>query len=188
MPIRSRAAKPPVQSLTRRLFAKFRRGASLIVMSMRQCLASIFLLLSGVLVGRAALADSPVDGNWLTADKGGIVQVYHCGDLLCGRLMWFRLDPNDPNPQALDLRNPDLSQRNRPLCGLTFIYGFKSTGPDNWEDGTIYDPDDGNTYHATITLRPDGTLDLHGYIGISLFGKSEIWTRYSQPLPACPGR
>jgi uncharacterized protein (DUF2147 family) len=140
-----------------------------------------------VLIGAAAPSES-LEGYWLTAKKDGIIQILRCGEALCGKLAWFRIPPNDPNQQGLDLHNPDPARRNRPLCGLTFMSSFKATGPDTWEDGAIYDPDSGNTYHANMKLRPDGTLDLHGYIGISLFGRSEVWTRYTQPVPTCPTR
>ena len=107
------------------------------------------------------------------------------GDVLCGRLVWFRLKPGDSN---LDLSNSDPKLRNRPLCGLVFMTGFKPADPNNWEDGRVYNTDDGNTYHATMRLQPDGTLRLHGYIVVTLIGASEIWTRHTGPVPACPGR
>jgi uncharacterized protein (DUF2147 family) len=139
------------------------------------------------LTGAGGSSESP-EGYWLTAKKDGIIQILRCGEAWCGKLAWFRIAPNDPNPQALDLHNPDPARRDRSLCGLTFMSGFKAGGPGSWEDGAIYDPESGNTYHATIKLRTDGTLDLHGYIGISLFGRSEVWTRYTQPVPTCPTR
>jgi uncharacterized protein (DUF2147 family) len=129
-------------------------------------------------------------GKWLTEKKDGIVEIYRCGDsdTLCGRLMWFQIKPDDPNPQGLDLKDPDPARRNQPLCGLIFMSGFKPSEPNKWVDGSVYDPDNGNTYDATMKLRADGTLDLHGYIGISLIGASEVWTRYKDPVPQCPGR
>ena len=149
----------------------------------------LLILLPGLLAltGAAAPGESP-EGYWLTAKKDGIIQILRCGEALCGKLAWFRISPNDPNQQGLDINNPDPARRSRPLCGVTFMSGFKAAGPGGWEDGAIYDPESGKTYHATLTLRPDGTLDLHGYIGIPLFGRSEVWTRYTQPVPTCPTR
>jgi len=128
------------------------------------------------------------EGRWLTEKKNGIVEIFRCsggGDILCGRLLWFRLKPGGSN---LDVSNPDPKQRNRPLCGLVFMSGFRPDDPNNWEDGRVYNSDDGNTYHATMRLQPDGTLRLHGYILVTLIGASEIWTRHTGPVPACPGR
>jgi uncharacterized protein (DUF2147 family) len=153
--------------------------------------AAIVLLLCASRLAGAAVPEGSAEGNWLTEKKSGIILIFRCpgaSGQLCGKLVWFRIRPDDPNPQALDLRNPDPAQRNKPLCGLVFMYGFKPAEPGSWTDGTIYDPDSGNTYHATMKLRADGTLDLHGYIGISLLGRSEIWSRYTQPVPSCPAR
>jgi len=150
-------------------------------------------LVALVLLQTAALAATAKTGGplgtWLTEKKSGIVEIYRCADsdALCGRLVWFKIKPDDPNPLGLDLKDPDPARRNQPLCGLTFMWGFKPSDPGKWEDGSVYDPDDGRTYHANMKLRDDGTLDLHGYIGISLIGRSEIWTRYTDPVPECPG-
>jgi uncharacterized protein (DUF2147 family) len=153
---------------------------------MRRLLPLFMPIVALALLG-ATPASGP-EGNWLTEKKDGIVSIYRCGgETLCGKIAWFRIPPNDPNPQGLDLHNPDPSRRNQPVCGLQFMSGFKLADPGSWEDGSVYDPDSGNTYHATMKLRPDGTLDLHGYIGISLLGRSEVWTRYTTPLPTCPG-
>lgn len=137
----------------------------------------------------AAQPNSSPEGYWLTEKKSGIVEIFRCSsDMLCGRLAWFRIKPSDEDQSGLDVKNPDPSRRNQSECGLVFMSGFKPAGPANWEDGSVYSPDDGHTYRANITLRADGTLRLHGYIGISLIGASEIWTRYTDPVPQCPTR
>ena len=136
----------------------------------------------------AAQPGSSPEGRWLTEKKNGIIEIFRCGNNLCGRLLWFRIKPGDSNQQGVDFENPDPKQRNRPLCGLVFMSGFKPDGPNGWEDGRVYNSDDGNTYHATMTLQPDGRLRLHGYIVVTLIGASEIWTRHTGPVPSCPGR
>ena len=136
----------------------------------------------------AAQPGSSPEGRWLTEKKNGIIEIFRCGNNLCGRLLWFRIKPGDSNQQGVDLENPDPKQRNRPLCGLVFMSGFKPDGPNGWEDGRVYNSDDGNTYHATMTLQPDGRLRLHGYIVVTLIGASELWTRHAGPVPPCPGR
>jgi uncharacterized protein (DUF2147 family) len=149
------------------------------------------LFLGAFLLIGAASPDRSPEGLWLTENQSGVVDIFRCwagGTELCGKLVWFRIDPDRPNPQGLDLKNPDPALRKQSLCGRMFMYGFKPADPDSWEGGTIYDAENGNTYHATMNLRPDGTLRLHGYIGISLIGASEIWTRYTQPVPSCPTR
>ena len=157
---------------------------------MRTLWIPLILLLLGSTIAAAAAPGAAPEGYWRTAGGDGIIEIARCGadDTLCGKIAWFRIDPDDPNPQGLDLKNPDPSRRSRSLCGLTFMYGFKPAAPSQWDGGAVYDAESGKTYNATMTLRPDGKLDLHGYIGISLFGRSEIWTRFTQPVPSCPGR
>jgi uncharacterized protein (DUF2147 family) len=185
---------PPATELSIRTAAEeagrcSRSIASYNLFAMHNLLKSVALLLGALVITGAATPGPPPEGDWLTEKKDGIVEISRCGgDTLCGRLVWFRIDANDPNPQALDIKNPDPARRNQPLCGLTLMYGFKPAGPNSWEDGTVYDPEGGKTYHATLKLRDDGAIDLHGYIGFSLFGRSEIWTRDTQPVPSCPTR
>jgi uncharacterized protein (DUF2147 family) len=150
-------------------------------------LAAMAMLIAGGATAANAGADL-IEGRWLTQAKDGIVEIYRCAPgSVCGRLLWLRLTPADNDPQAIDNRNPAPQLRNRPLCGLMIMWGFRQDGNNSWS-GSIYDPASGNTYQATMALRPDGTLDVRGYVLISLFGRSEIWTRFGGPIPACPGR
>lgn len=156
-------------------------------MNTTRAFVTIAMLLTALLTTRGAQADAP-EGRWLTQDKDGVVEIYHCGEVLCGRLLWFRMQSLHDNPQALDIHNPTVGLRNRPLCGLVILSGFRPEGQDRWTGGSAYDPESGHTYSGNITLEPDGHLSLRGYIGISLFGRSEEWTRYTQPVPSCPGQ
>ena len=143
------------------------------------------LLLTATIAAEAA---GGVEGRWLTQGKSGVVEIYGCGDgTLCGRLVWFRIKPNETDPLLLDRHNPTPPLRNRSVCGLVFMQGFRQHGPDSWGDGSLYDPESGNTYSGRLTLNPDGTLSLRGYLGISVIGRTEHWTRFTQALDDCPG-
>jgi uncharacterized protein (DUF2147 family) len=66
------------------------------------------------------------------------------------------------------------------------MWGFRPDGPHRWSGGAIYDPASGKTYSAEMTLRPNGTLGVRGYVLLSLFGRSEVWTRFTRSIPHCP--
>ena len=84
-----------------------------------------------------------------------------------------------------DVLNPNDALKARPICQLPMLGGFNKTGPGEWEDGWIYNPEDGDTYKSRIVLQDDGRLRVRGFIGVPWLGKSQIWTRPSEPLQEC---
>jgi uncharacterized protein (DUF2147 family) len=68
-------------------------------------------------------------------------------------------------------------ERGKPVLGLALIKGMHRDGL-KYENGTIMDPRDGSVYKARMELSPDGQkLEVRGYLGISLFGRSQMWNR-----------
>lgn len=110
-------------------------------------------------------------GDWQTPN-GSVVRVQPCGGAVC--LVLVKLPP--AVPVTTDQKNPDAGQRKRALCGLVIGTGFHQDDADHLSSGSLYDPESGHTYRGKITADHD-KLSLRGYIGISLFGRSEIWKR-----------
>ena len=127
-----------------------------------------------LLYGTAARADTPA-GLWDAGESH--IEVYQCGELLCGRIVELDepLDA-DGNPKV-DSKNPDPTLKGRPLLGIDLVANFSRKNDKRWVGGTIYDPRDGKTYKCKMNLKKNGTLEVRGYVGVSLFGKSVLWTR-----------
>jgi len=134
----------------------------------------VWFLLFSLLVATPVNAKSltPV-GIWLHANERIQIDIAPCGDLLCGKLVWFKW-PNDAQGLPLvDLKNPNRALRARPLLGLTVLSGLRPAG----EGGEIYNPDDGQTYHALVSLQDDSTMRVRAYVILPILGKTQIWTR-----------
>lgn len=79
----------------------------------------------------------------------------------------------DPDPRCEECRD---HRRNQPVLGMQIIEGLKRSGEDTYDGGTILDPDNGETYRLKISVLDRGArLDVRGYVGISLFGRTQTW-------------
>lgn len=129
------------------------------------------------LIASPAWAASPV-GLWSTEEGKGQVRIEPCGERLCGSIVALKEPLNAEGQPKRDRNNPDAALRERPIVGLPVLQAFLPDGdePNKWTGGTIYDPESGKTYKCTLTLQADGTLDVRGYVGVPLLGRSQTWT------------
>lgn len=118
-----------------------------------------------------------VEGVWLNEDADGWIELRVTGGELQGVIAGSPDDPQRLRPPRLDVENPDPALRDRRLYGLQILYGFRRETENRWGGGRVYDPNSGNTYRGTITVIDRNSLKLRGFIGLSLFGRSETWTR-----------
>jgi uncharacterized protein (DUF2147 family) len=121
--------------------------------------------------GSAWAAD--VTGTWLTPTDGGQVQIAPCGASVCGRLVTGARIRAEPGVK--DARNKDAALRSRPLKGLLLLQGFTGSGG-AWSGGTIYNPDDGNIYKASLKLVDADTLQVKGCV-VAPLCKTQTWKR-----------
>jgi uncharacterized protein (DUF2147 family) len=132
--------------------------------------AIVLMLLTPVAVADQA----DIEGRWLSGDKSGWIDIR----MLDGNPVGTAAGSTTPDePTRYDEFNPDSTLQDRPLLGITILHGFTYEGDGVWKGGTVYDPNSGNTYKSTMTLVDKNTLKVRGYIGVSLFGRSDTWTR-----------
>jgi uncharacterized protein (DUF2147 family) len=116
------------------------------------------------------------EGVWLIDGKAA-VQIFGCGGLLCGRILWLQT-PRDPQGQMnRDKNNPNPALRQRPLCGLTVLWGLRSTNPGQWGGGWFYNPDSGKTYNVSAELRSADLIVARIYLGVPFFGETKTLLR-----------
>jgi uncharacterized protein (DUF2147 family) len=136
---------------------------------------SIALLFFSIISTYAQNADA-ILGKWLNSTGEGQIQIYKKGNKYFGKLSWIKY-PNDADGKPkTDTHNPDPSLRSRHELGLELLKDFAYTGDNVYEDGTIYDPKSGKTYSCKLTLNGK-TLKVRGYLGISLIGRTEVFSR-----------
>ena len=124
----------------------------------------------------AAINPDDIVGVWKDGKGKGHVQIFKQNGKYYGKVIWLT-NPKDANGKPkVDKNNPNASLRNQPLIGLTMLRNFKFDD-DEWSGGQIYNPSDGKEYKAYMKLMDQNTLSVRGYIGISLFGKTDTWTR-----------
>jgi uncharacterized protein (DUF2147 family) len=138
-------------------------------------IASLIVLSSNV---QAQIKADDIAGIWLTnGDEPAKIQIYKSGDKFYGKIIWLKIPLLNSGSPKVDQNNPDKTKRTTPIIGLAMLSGFKFNNDDAWKGGVIYDPQNGKTYSCNISLKDKNTIKVRGYIGISLLGRTETWTR-----------
>ncbi|RQO42562.1 DUF2147 domain-containing protein [Chryseobacterium sp. KBW03] len=102
-----------------------------------------------------------IQGIWLTRNGDAKIQIYQTSDkTYLGKLVWTK----------------DKSEKAQKLHGISILTNVIKIEDEKYE-GKVYDPEKNQTYSCTITLNKNNVMELRGYIGISLLGRTERWTR-----------
>jgi uncharacterized protein (DUF2147 family) len=111
--------------------------------------------------GMATAGDAT--GVWRMENGKVTVRVSRCGASLCGTVVGLRKPRDDKGRPRLDKENPNPALRRRPVIGLTILSNMKPRGEGYWT-GTIYNPDDGNTYSSNMMLQSANTMRVKGCV------------------------
>jgi uncharacterized protein (DUF2147 family) len=136
---------------------------------MKKTFVILYVLVTGFLC-HAQDGSESVLGEWLSENKDAKINIYKQNAKLFGKIIWVQTadakDDNNPNPEL----------RNKPLIGLVMLSNFEADGKDTWTGGKIYDPESGKTYSCNMKQKGK-SLQLHGYVGLPMFGRTSVWTR-----------
>lgn len=143
---------------------------------MKRGVVLLTLLLSILL--SVKLSAQNILGTWYNDTKDAKVEIYKGKDgKYHGKIVWLK-EPNRDGKPKVDKFNSNEKLRTRPVMGLIILSGFQAQKDGKtYEDGTIYDPKNGKTYSCKITQTENDKLNIRGFIGISLIGRTTVWTR-----------
>jgi len=156
-----------------------------------RCRHAFGAVIRTIAVGAIALADLPAAaiestpaGLWTTIDDHShkprsLVEIDEHEGVLSGRIVKLLREPGEnPNPRCEDCRG---ERHGRPVIGMTILWNLRRDG-DAWDGGEILDPESGDTYRVTLHTTAGGDkLEVRGYIGISLLGRTQVWERAREP-------
>lgn len=149
--------------------------------------ASLGIALAAVLVPVSATTAQAADptGYWRKAEQGQFpakLHLYRCGGRsICVKIAWLQ-NPRDSQGRRLqDVRNVNPGLRKRTIEGMHIIKGMKQVNAKQWK-GQVYNPEDGKTYSATVTLASSRKIVLRGCVA-SFLCREQVWLRTSAPPP-----
>lgn len=136
-----------------------------------------FLTILFVAVAGVFSAQAQVTGKWKTIDDEtgkakSIVEIYETNGKLYGKITEI-LNPAKKNSKC---DKCDGADKGKPIEGLVIIKGLTKDG-NEWTDGDILDPTKGKLYSCTLKLEGKDKLKVRGYMGVSLLGRTQTWTR-----------
>lgn len=142
----------------------------------RSCVLLLLLVLSPWVWAEAA----GLVGKWRTIDDEtgkakSIVEIFKDGDTFRGKISEL-LPPEDPAKLCTSCEG---DKKDKPVVGMEIMWDMKESEPGKeWSSGHIMDPKNGKTYRCRLQLKDGGDkLNVRGYLGISLFGRSQDWER-----------
>ncbi|SHF32610.1 DUF2147 domain-containing protein [Pedobacter caeni] len=137
---------------------------------------SLLLLFAAISFSGFAQTSDAILGKWANSSGEAHIDVSKKGDKFFGKIIWLKAPKDEKGQAKLDVKNPDANLKTRPILGLEMLKDFVYDDG-KWVDGKIYDPKTGKTYSCNMNIKPNGDLNVRGYIGISLIGRSDTWKR-----------
>jgi uncharacterized protein (DUF2147 family) len=116
-------------------------------------------------------------GIWQSEHGNARIQIFKSGENYNGKIVWLKEENDESGKPKTDVNNPSDALKTQPIIGLEALSDFTYKGAGVWEGGTVYDPRSGKKYSCKLSISGDGQLEIRAFMGISLIGKTQTWTR-----------
>lgn len=152
----------------------------------------ILLGMQILLFVRSAQAEpsNPIVGTWETVDDQtqqvkSLVELSSDGQVVTGKVVKILDAKADPDARCHLCQG---ALHDKPILGMTFLWGLRpnDAARRSWEHGTVLDPSNGKEYRCRVRLLDDGRLEIRGFVGVPLFGRSQTWHRAKVTSPTSP--
>lgn len=141
---------------------------------MKNILLAIAFLVATPFVN-AQKADDII-GVWLTEGGKSKVEVFKKEGKYYAKIIWLKTPNYEDGTPKIDKHNPNEKLNTRKVVGIEILQGLE-WDDDEFEDGEIYDPESGKTYSCEAEFDGVDTLNVRGFIGFSMIGRTTVWTR-----------
>jgi len=123
-----------------------------------------------------AMNAQTITGQWETYDdktneKKAVIEIYQTDDLYFAKIVEKFVGEKNATCESCEG-----TKKNQPIIGLVIIEDIKKEG-DEFSGGTILDPESGKIYKCYLELVEDNKLKVRGYLGFSVFGRTQYWVR-----------
>ncbi len=141
---------------------------------MKQTIKILILMVLGFIsLGEvSAVTKADILGTWVNQAGDGLIEITLQQEKYSGTIMG-----GTDGEDRKDINNPDPALRDRSLLGVKILGDLFYRENNMWAGGWIYDPNNGKTYKCKMKLTDSKTLEIRGYVGISAFGRTEIWKK-----------
>jgi len=125
-------------------------------------------------------SQTKVLGKWKTIDDDtgsakSIVEIYESNGKIYGKVLQI-LEKGKEDKVCEECKG---DKKNKPIKGMVIINGL-TKNDDEWDGGKILDPKSGKEYKCVISLENENKLKVRGYVGFSLLGRTQYWTRVKE--------
>ena len=133
-----------------------------------------------IFAGIVSLQAQSVIGKWKTIDDEtgaakSIVEIYQANGKVYGKVIQI-LEKGKEDKVCEECKG---DKKNKPIKGMLIIDGL-SKNDDEWDGGKILDPKSGKEYKCVVSLENENKLKVRGYVGFSLLGRTQYWTRIKE--------